>query len=346
MQSRQEEKLAARPNKASAGRDPFADLLFSPRASFIWDHTTCAITWMNAAARTKFGIDAKKVQAALPARTAARLAEGFEAAKANGTACGTVRFKAGRYPAVPCTFEVMELAGGHKGLIVSEAAATQEPANVLRLPTPPKKKSCGQTAGQAACRANETAASAQRSRCGSLPTHTRGDARLQSHRPDGAPAGAGETACRHCRTRGACKSAAATSPARPGRTRRRRPDVLRVRSGALPRSRLRRHPHGKAGLSTLAGAKRACWENRPRMSCRPRNKPSFAAWSRSLKPGAKVCRDTLLLSGEAGGNVPCRAVLSRWPDGNAHYFLALLSLNVPARLKRSPAFPQITRLAA
>ncbi len=140
--------MAARPNKASAGRDPFADLLFSPRASFIWDHTTCAITWMNAAARSKFGLDAKKAQAALPAGVAARLAEGFDAANANGKTSGTVRFKAGRHPAIPCTFEVMELAGGHKGLIVSEAAATQEPANVLRLPTPPKKKTVAKPSGK------------------------------------------------------------------------------------------------------------------------------------------------------------------------------------------------------
>ena len=78
----------------------------------------------------------------------------------------------------------------------------------------------------------------------------------------------------------------------------------------------------------------------------PAEQAIFRRMVKKLEAGAKVCRDTLLLSGEAGGNVPCRAVFSCWPDGNAHYFLALLSLSVPARLKRSPGLPQITRLAA
>ena len=60
---------------------------------------------------------------------------------------------------------------------------------------------------------------------------------------------------------------------------------------------------------------------------------------KKLNAGAKICRDTLVLSGEAGGSVPCRAILGRWPDGNAHYFLALLSLSLPARLKRSACLP-------
>ncbi len=72
----------------------------------------------------------------------------------------------------------------------------------------------------------------------------------------------------------------------------------------------------------------------------------FRRMIKKLSAGAKICRDTLVVSSEAGGSVPCRAVLGRWPDGNAHYFLALLSLSVPARLKRLPALPQITRLAA
>ena len=67
---------------------------------------------------------------------------------------------------------------------------------------------------------------------------------------------------------------------------------------------------------------------------------------KKLGAGTKICRDTLVLSSEAGGSIPCRAILGRCPDGNARYFLALLSLELPSRLKRLPDIPRITRLAA
>ena len=348
MQSRQEEKLAARPNKASAGRDPFADLLFSPRASFIWDHTTCTITWMNAAARSKFGLDAKKAQAALPARVAARLVQGFEAAQANGKASGAVRFKAGRHPAVPCTFEIAELAGGHKGLIVSEAAATQEPANVLRLPTPPtppKKKTVAKPSGK------QTAAQTKRQPAPSNPA-----APICQLTPEELRAfkAIGRTVRRLAREKQRRASAvpeasAAEAPlqALPGADSRGASALLFSafdlvlfldRDFVISRTEGRPQQIGcrKSGLLGKPAAN----------VLPPAEQAIFRRMVKKLEAGAKVCRDTLVLSGGAGGSVPCRAVLSRWPDGNAHYFLALLSLNVPARLKRSPAFPQITRLAA
>ena len=337
--------MAARPNKASAGRDPFADLLFSPRASFIWDHTTGAITWMNAAARSKFGLDAKKAQAALPAGVAARLAEGFDAANANGKTCGTVRFKAGRHPAIPCTFEVMELAGGHNGLIVSEAAATQEPANVLRLPTPPKKKTVAKPSGK------QPAAQTKRQPAPSNPA-----APISQLTPEELRAfkAIGRTVRRLAREKQRC-------------------------AGAVPKARVAEPPPQALPGADMQGDSALLFsafdlvlfldrdfvisrtEGRPQqIGCRksgllgkpaanvlqPAEQAIFRRMVKKLNAGAKVCRDTLVLSGGTVGSVPCRAVLSRWPDGNAHYFLALLSLNLPARLKRSPAFPQITRLAA
>jgi hypothetical protein len=345
MQSRQEEKLAARPNKACAGRDPFADLLFSPRASFIWDHTTRTITWMNAAARSKFGIDAKKVQAALPARTAARLAEGFEAAKANGTASGTVRFKAGRHPAVPCTFEVMELAGGHNGLIVSEAAATQEPANVLRLPTPPKKKAAAKPPGK------QPAAQTNRQ-----PAHSAPDAAVCQLTPEEMRAfkAIGRTVRRLARKKRLAATAAHEAPASqpPQRT---LPGLDAQGAAAMMFSAFDLVlflDHDFAVTRTEGRPQQIGWRKASLLGkpaadvLPPAEQAIFRRMVKKLEAGAKVCRDTLLLSGEAGGNVPCRAVFSCWPDGNAHYFLALLSLSVPARLKRSPGLPQITRLAA
>ena len=44
--------------------------------------------------------------------------------------------------------------------------------------------------------------------------------------------------------------------------------------------------------------------------------------------------DALLICGENGNAKPCRAILGRWDDGDAAFFLALLSLDLPPRLRR------------
>jgi hypothetical protein len=46
-------------------------------------------------------------------------------------------------------------------------------------------------------------------------------------------------------------------------------------------------------------------------------------------------RDTLVVSSENGEAVPCRAVAGRWEHENAAFFLAFISLELPARLKCS-----------
>jgi hypothetical protein len=299
---------------------------------------------MNAAARSKFGLDAKKVQAALPAGVTARLAEGFDAANANGKACGTVRFKAGRHPAIPCTFEVMELAGGHKGLIVSETAAAQEPANVLRLPTPAKKKTVAKPSGK------QPAAQTKRQPAPSNPT-----APISQLTPEELRAfkAIGRTVRRLAREKQRCASAVPKAVAAE--------PPLQALAGAdmqgtsallfsafdlvlfLDRDFVISRTEGRP---QQIGCRKSGLLGKPAANVlQPAEQAIFRRMVKKLNAGAKVCRDTLLLSGGTGG-VPCRAVLSRWPDGNAHYFLALLSLNLPARLKRSPAFPQIARLAA
>jgi hypothetical protein len=297
---------------------------------------------MNAAARSKFGLDAKKAQAALPAGVTARLAEGFDAAKANGKTCGTVRFKAGRHPATPCTFEVMELAGGHAGLIVSEAAATQEPANVLQLPTPPNKKAVAKPSGK------QPAAQTERQPASSNPA-----APISQLTPEELRA----------------FKAIGRTVRRLAREKQRRPSAVPKASAAEPPPRALPGAEMQGTSALLFSAFDLVLfldgnfiitrtEGRPQqIGCRksdllgepaanvllPAEQAIFSRMVKKMNAGAKICRDTLMLSGKAGGSVPCRAVLSRWPDGNAHYFLALLSLNLPARLK---AFPQIARLAA
>ena len=126
--------MAAKPNNASAGCDPIADLLFSPRAALIWDHSASAIAWMNAAARSRFEATPGELQTKL----ARRLKQCFGTANKKGKTCGTFKLKSGSVPAVSCSFEVLELAGGHEGLIVSETATGQDLTNVFHLPAAAK----------------------------------------------------------------------------------------------------------------------------------------------------------------------------------------------------------------
>jgi len=46
-------------------------------------------------------------------------------------------------------------------------------------------------------------------------------------------------------------------------------------------------------------------------------------------------RDPLVVCSENGEAVPCRAVVGRWEHDNAAFFLAFISLELPARLKRA-----------
>ncbi len=342
-QSRQEEKLAARPNKAIGGCDPFADLLFLPRAALIWDHTSRAITWMNAAARAKFGLGVEEVQAALPARLAGRLAECFDAAKGNGKACAAVKFKAGRHPAIRCSLEVLDLAGGHQGLIVSEAASAQEPPNVVRLPTPPKKTITKPSGKRPATQKRQQQPSERAAPAGQLtPEELRAFKAI------------GRTVRRLAREKQRCANAvaeaASSHPPRQsgaGAGAQATPDLLfsafdlvLFLDGDFAISRTEGRPQ-------QVGWRKSNLLGKPAVKVLPLPEQTvFRRMIKKLGAGAKICRETLVFSGEAGGNVPCRAILGRWPDGDTQYFLALLSLSVPARLKRLPVLPQITRLAA
>jgi hypothetical protein len=59
-------------------------------------------------------------------------------------------------------------------------------------------------------------------------------------------------------------------------------------------------------------------------------------------------KDTLVVCGENGNSMPCRAVLGRWEEGSAAFFLAFVSLELPARLKCSQPAKSVAaaRLAA
>ena len=336
--------MAAKPNKAIAGCDPFADLLFSPRAVLIWDHATGTITWMNGAARSKFGLGGGDLQAKL----AARLGQCFDAANGNGKTAGSFKFKAGRLPAISCTFEVLELAGGHKGLIVSEAASPQEPANVVHLPKLPQKKTAkspGKPPAQAKQRqlnvkpaAPVCQLTAEEMRAFKTIGRTvRRLAREKQRSTDTAP-----------------RSLASPKPvSAPPLLQDARPDEQATPAQLFSAFDLVLFLDEDFVISRTDGRPQHIGWRKSGLLGQPALKflaapehTVFRRMTKKLGTGAKICRDTLVLLAEAGGNVPCRAILGRWHDGDTRYFLALLSLDLPSRLKRLATVPQITRLAA
>ncbi len=127
---------------SAGGSDPLTDLLFSSRAAFIWDHSKAAVSWMNAAARGKFGLAADELSRMLP-RDAAETLSSF--VKPGGGSLKTPGFLVLKLPKRRRGFfsmEFIELADGAPGAIVTETGriAGQAPPASLPIRKPAKKR--------------------------------------------------------------------------------------------------------------------------------------------------------------------------------------------------------------
>ncbi len=338
--------MAASQNNAIADQNPFQDLLFSPRAAFIWDHTRHAVTWMNPAARSKFGLAAQDLQAALPGGLVHRFAQCFDRSERKRSA--TFKLKLAGRPGLDWSVEVIELAGGHRGLIVAETASAHAAAGKVS-PAAPSKKAVAKLPGKA--RAPDKRAKKPGKGPALVPQLTPEELRAfkaigrsvrrlaqQKQRvsnsrepPSSTLAGLQSSSAQGMQTVPALlfsafdlvlfldkNFAAVRSEGRPQRLGWRKSSLL-----------------GKPAVQLLPAKEQAIF-------CRMTKKLHIE--------GAQICRDSLIVSGEAGGSVPCRVILGRWPDGGAQYFLALISLSLPSRLKQAhfqaDPLPHITRLAA
>jgi hypothetical protein len=267
-------------------------------------------------------------------RLSARLAKCFDAANGDGSTSGTLQFRPGE-PAISCSFESLELAGGHKGLIVSEAAVQQEPAHVFRLPIPAKKQPAAverlQMSGRQAAPAGWLTPEEMRAfkAIGRTVRRLAKEKRRSAcAKPELAPLPALPQAsvCPQVRTAPPPLFSAF--------------DLVLYLNGEFVIERTDGRPQHigwrKSGLIGQPAVKFLL----------PAEQTIFRRMVKKLGVSAKICRDTLQFSGEAGGTVPCRAILGRLADADEQYFLALLSLELPSRLKRQPAQAQFTRLAA
>ncbi len=325
-----------------AGHNPLVDLLLSPRAAFIWDGTGRAVTWMNQAARAKFGLGLEDFQRSLPAALTRRFSQCTGKGK---SARRIVKVKIAGHPVLNCSIEALELAGGHRGLIV--AGEDVAPAGGSRPAPPPAKpmrkppdapKRVASPKGE--LELNEVSTPSPRL----TPEEERSFKAI------------GRIVRRLCKDK---ERAQARSPEGPAPA---RSPVEKASAGPAPallfsafdlvlfldwnfsivasQGRPQRLGWRKSSLQGKSAAQLFLAPEQP-VFHRMANKLSVT--------GSQLCRGTLVACDGSETGLACRAILGHWTSNGAGYFLALLSLIMPARLRKHwpvASIPDKTRLAA
>jgi len=336
--------LAKSPLTAVAGGHPLSDLLFSPRAAFIWNHTRNSVAWMNPAARAAFALRLEDFSASIPPSLIRRFAK-FTDRKEGGFA--KVKIPGG--PGLSCSIEILKLADGQDGLIVAEvgeAAERQAPPapSTSRKPAAAPKKTVRRTpAGSARQR---------RKAPKTPPTLTAEEMR--------AFKAVGRKVLRLCEEKKHSDNPAAAAPL-PAPA-----PSSPFESGALRSA--------QALTDVLAAFDLVLFLSESLDIVGLQGRPARLGWRKAKLAGKTVgdllapsdrailrrmlkklhaqtahgCKNTLVVCDENGNAMPCRAVLGRWEEGSAAFFLAFISLELPARLKRSQPTKSVAaaRLAA
>jgi hypothetical protein len=109
---------------------------------------------------------------------------------------------------------------------------------------------------------------------------------------------------------------------------------------------------GIKGRPSCLGRSQSGLEHRPVTDLFPEGERAiFLRMARKLRSGkSALSRETILISESSRRAIPCHAVLARQKSGDGHYFLGLLQLKLPKRLKsiaeHTVSNAKITRLAA
>jgi hypothetical protein len=324
--------LASSPLATVAGAHPLSDLLFSPRAAFIWNHTRKSVVWMNPAARAAFALRLEDFSASLPAGLIRRFAQ-FADRKEGGFA----KVNIPGAPILGCSIEILKLADGQDGLIVAEVEDEEErrllpaPAYAKASKSEPKKTIKKAPAGSAKGRSKtpQTPPALTAEEMRAFKAVGRKVLRLCAEKEcPNEP-----TAARGALPAPASSESAAGSPDRLAQTLTdvlaafdvvlflgEGLDIVGVRGRAAQLGWRKSNLTGKTVGALLAPYDRALLR---RMLKKLRSQTVYGS------------RDTLVVSGENGEALPCRAVAGRWEHENAAFFLAFISLEPPARLKRS-----------
>ncbi len=281
---------------------------------------------MNPAARAAFALGLKDFSDSLPETLIRRFARCVE--KGAG---GPLKVKLARQAALKCSVEILKLAGGQDGLIVAEVAAQEESHTASETPSLPQKiaKRPKKPPRQAP---------APSAKILSIPALTPGE--MRAFKAIGRKV---RKLCKEKRRSDTEAAPARRAPAPPWAGAALSPegtaqalkdilsafDLVLFLSGGLDIMRIE-------GRAQRLGWRKTSLRGRPLSDLLiPYEHELFQRMLKKLRGTvAQTSKDTLAVAGETGDSVPCRAVLGRWDGDGTAFFLALLSLELPARLKR------------
>ncbi len=286
---------------------------------------------MNPAARAVFALRLEDFSASLPASLIGRFAHFAE-----GKQGGFAKVKIPGAASLSCSIEILKLADGQDGLIVAEVGdeeerqATPAPANFRKAKSESKKtlKKAPANSAQPRRKTLQTPAALTAEEMRAFKAVGRKVLRLCVDKKclKELPAAAALPAP------ASSESPSPESPAQP------LTEVLAAFDLVLFLS------EGLDIVGVQGRATRLGW--RKAKLARKTVHDLFAPYDRALLRrmlkklrGQSVygSRDTLVVCSENGKALPCRAVAGRWDQDNAAFFLAFISLEPPARLKRSQA---------
>ena len=316
----------------TAGAPPLSDLLFSPRAAFIWSHTRKSVAWMNPAARAAFALRLEDFSASIPASLVRQFAKVTARRES-----GFVKVKIAGAPPLACSVEILNLADGQDGVIVAELAEGEQ--------APPALPISGKPARRPAKTARKMPAGAKRRTASKTPPALTAE-EMRAFKA------VGRKVLRLCEDKK--EAAPAASPPVPS-------------NGAVSKDQ-----PAQALMDVLAAFDLVLFLSERLDIVDMKGRPARLGWRKGSLTGKSVAdvvlpydrailrrmlkklhgqtacnaRGTLVVGGENGTAMPCRAILGRWKEGNAAFFLAFISLELPARLKRPQLVNAVARLAA
>ena len=294
---------------------------------------------MNPAARAAFALRLEDFSASLPASLIRRFAQFTE--KKEG---GTAKVKIPSVPGLNCSIGILKLADGQDGLIVAELCEGEEfqspPApSTFRKPAKGSKK----TLRKELPRLRRTALKTP-------PTLTAEEMR--------AFKAVGRKVLRLCKDKKHSKEAAVLvslpAPSEVALSRERPAHALRDILAAFDFVLFLGENLdivGFQGQAARLGLRKAKLAGKSLGDLvLPYDRTILRRMMNKLRcQDAYGSRDALVICGENGNAKPCRAIVGRWEEGDAAFFLALLSLDLPARVKRpqrADAVAAAARLAA
>jgi hypothetical protein len=282
---------------------------------------------MNPAARAAFARTPEEFSNSLPLSLIRRFAQCVK-----NQACAVAEVKIGGGPALRCSVDILKLAGEEIGLIVAETEADSNFASAA-LSASSKNRAIAAKPKQRKARAPSAKA---------VPKTPASPPALSAEEMRAFKA-VGRKVRRLCEEKrlSCAQPAAALAPARPqARSELQADQTLRAALAAFDLVLLL---GGGLEIVRVEGRPRMSWSKagligKPVIELLPSaEQAQVRRMAGKLKRGAWTARDFLHVFDAHGNRTPCRAVMGHHNAGGAAFFLGVVSLELPDRLKKRSA---------